>query len=195
MHRVSIGWAHVLFVVTGTQRQAARAQVAADALANNTVLIIHHAEKPEQGRELTALGEARARAYASYFTPFRETGSPFDITALYAGADSDSSIRPRLTLEPLSKADHLRLDTSVGTKEPAALVQLLRSTPHGTYPLICWKHGQIPNLITAFGGDPMKVTPESKWPDGVYDWVIVLKFDAHGKFTTEARIIEKLKVE
>jgi hypothetical protein len=123
-------------------------------LAGNTVLLVRHAEKPSDGRELTPAGEARAIAYTHYFWPFRELGKPVKVSALYAGADSEGSIRPRLTLEPLSKAIHMRLDSSVSTKNSQALVQLLRSQPHGNSPLICWRHGAIPELITAFGGDP-----------------------------------------
>jgi broad specificity phosphatase PhoE len=85
------------------------AQSTANYLANNTVLIVRHAEKPESGTGLTPLGEARARLYAKYFEPFQEDGLSIPVDCLYAGADSKNSIRPRLTLEPLSKATGLPL--------------------------------------------------------------------------------------
>ena len=45
-------------------------------LANNTVLIIRHSEKPDTGTGLNAAGEARARLYEKYFQPFQEDDSP-----------------------------------------------------------------------------------------------------------------------
>ena len=165
----------------------------ASNLAGNTVLIVRHAEKPEVGKGLTAEGEARARAYVRYFEPFDEAGVTVKVDALYAGADSENSIRPRLTLEPLSKATGLKLDTSVGTKEPQELVKLLRTTPHGSHPLVAWRHGQIPALLTAFGASSTLI-PGGKWPDEVYDWVIVLTFDRDGRLATQTLVHESLKV-
>ena len=166
-------------------------------LANNTVLIMRHAEKPIEATGQTGLTEAgrhRAEAYAKYFQPFQEEGMRLNISALYAGADGSSSIRPRLTLEPLSKASGLRLDVSIGTKDPEALVALLRTQPHGNTPLICWRHGQIPALLTALGASPDALLPAGKWPDEVYDWIIVLTFDAHGRLTSQKLVHETLQV-
>ena len=164
-----------------------------DYLADNTVLIIRHAEKPEVGNALTPAGEARARAYISYFEPFHEEGWNVRADSLFAGTDSESSIRPRLTLEPISKATGLSLNTSVGTKEPEKLVALLRTQPHGSHPLIAWRHGQIPALLHAFGASPT-LLPEGKWPDGTFDWVIVLQFDRNGALQKQELIQEHLAV-
>lgn len=165
----------------------------ADNLANNVVLIIRHAEKPTTGTALTPAGQARAQAYTHYFEPFREDGLTIPVDALYAGADSGSSIRPRLTLEPLSHTTGLPLDTTVSTKSPDQLVTLLHTQPHGTHPLIAWRHGQIPALLTAFGASPA-LLPNGKWPDDTYDWVIVLRFDATGKLQSQHLVKERLSV-
>jgi hypothetical protein len=171
-----------------------RAQSSPNYLANNTVLIIRHAEKPETGTGLTPMGEARARLYAEYFKVFREEELEIPIDSLYAGADSKNSVRPRLTLEPLSKATGLPLHHEVGTDESETLVRELKSETHGQHPLIAWRHGQIPTLLTAFGVAPEKLLPNGKWPDDVYDWVIVLKIGQDGQLT-EARLIhENLRV-
>ena len=162
-------------------------------LAGNTILIVRHAEKPEVGRELTPAGEARARAYASYFEPFHEQGWNLRVDALFAGTDSDNSVRPRLTLEPISRATGLKLNTSVGTKEPEKLVALLRTQPHGNSPLIAWRHGQIPALLHAFGASPTLI-PGDKWPDDTYDWVIVLQFDRQGTLQKQELIKEHLTI-
>lgn len=173
---------------------AAGAQTpAVDHLARETVLIVRHAEKPLIGKELTTQGEARARAYAHYFEPFTEDGLRFKVDALYGGADSDNSIRPRLTLEPLSRATGLKLDTTIGTKDPERLVRLLRTSVHGAHPLIAWRHGQIPSLLQAFGASA-DLIPGGKWPDDTYDWVVILTFDKEGHLRTQKLITEHLTI-
>lgn len=182
-----------LCLSAGTFRlAAAQATPVADHLAGKTVLIIRHAEKPESGTGLTTEGEARARAYITYFEPFHEDGQSFKVDSLFAGTDSANSFRPRLTLEPLARAIKTPLDTSISTKDPQAMVALLRGTEHGTHPLICWRHGQIPQLLQAFGADPATLLPNSKWPDEVFDWVLVLHFDGQGKLDSAKRIQEHL---
>lgn len=173
---------------------AAVAQAGPDHLAGNTVLIIRHAEKPAAGSGLTAQGEARARAYVHYFEPFHEQGLSLRVDALYSGADSDNSLRPRLTLLPLSKASGLVLHSSVNTKHPEELVSELKSQPHGHTPLVAWRHGQIPALLRAFGASPETLLPGGIWPDEVFDNVIVLTFDQEGKLTSQKLIHETLQI-
>jgi hypothetical protein len=181
-------------LLTTTLSVPALAQTAPTQLANNTVLIVRHAEKPADGAGLTPLGEARAQAYASYFQPFHDGGFSLHISSLYAGADSAKSQRPRLTLEPLSRATGLPLHTDVSTKDPAALVAELAQQPHGATPLIAWRHGAIPALLTAFGVDPQTILPNGRWPDDVFDWVLVLKTDAQGKVVQQTLVREHLHV-
>ena len=173
---------------------SAQTQTVPNYLADNTVLIIRHSEKPEVGTGLTLMGEARARLYAKYFQPFQEEGLSVPVDSLYAGADSQSSIRPRLTLEPLSKATGMPLHLKVGTKDSNALVVQLKTEAHGRHPLIAWRHGEIPALLRAFGASPEKLLPDGKWPDDVFDWVIVLKMGPDGQLSTARVIHEQLKV-
>jgi len=173
---------------------ASIAQQPHNYLAGNTVLIVRHAEKPATGTGLTPLGEARAQAYAKYFVPFHEAEWSIRIDGLYAGADSENSIRPRLTLEPLSQATGLPLHTDIGTKDPPALVRQLTDKPHGSHPLIAWRHGEIPALLEAFGASPARLLPNSVWPDEVFDWVIVLTFDGEGRLVSQTLVHEHLKV-
>jgi hypothetical protein len=169
-----------------------RAQSAQNYLANNTVLIVRHAEKPASGTGLTPLGEARAQFYVKYFKPFQEEGLSIPVDCLYAGADSQKSIRPRLTLEPLSKATGLPLHLNVGTKDPEALVLELKTEAHSQHPLIAWRHSEIPALLTAFGISPEKLLPNGKWPDDVFDWVIVLTSGPNGQIVSARLIHENL---
>jgi hypothetical protein len=116
------------------------------------------------------------------------------VDCLYAGADSKNSIRPRLTLEPISKATGLPLHLNIGTKDSDGLVRELRSEPHGPHPLIAWRHGEIPTLLTAFGASPEKLLPKGQWPDDVFDWVVVLTMGPDGQLLSARVIHEQLKI-
>ena len=170
------------------------AQQARNYLANNTVLIIRHSEKPDTGSGLNAQGEARARLYEKYFQPFQEEGLSVQVDSLYAGADSKNSMRPRLTLEPLSKSSGMPLHANIGTKDSEQLVQQLKSESHGQHPLIAWRHGEIPTLLRAFGASPEKLLPNGQWPDEIFDWVIVLNIGPDGQLTSAKRIHQGLKL-
>ncbi len=153
----------------------------APGLRNAVVLIIRHAEKPPEGYELTPAGFKRASAYPGYFQHFQFDSQPVKPDALFAAADSKSSHRPRLTLEPLSQASGVHLDAGFKAKQPGALAEALKTSPHGTNILICWHHGQIPELIRDLGGDPGKFLPNGKWPDDVFQWIVVLRYDGEGR--------------
>ena len=169
-------------------------QPARNYLANNTILIIRHSEKPETGTGLNAAGETRARLYSKYFQPFQEDGLSIQVDGLYAGADSKSSLRPRLTLEPLSKSSGMPLHSNIGTKDSELLVQELKTEAHGQHPLIAWRHGEIPALLRAFGASPERLLPNGQWPDDVFDWVVVLNLGPDGQVTSAKLIHQSLKL-
>ncbi len=127
---------------------------AAPGLRDAVVLIIRHAEKPEDGFELSPAGQQRAAAYVNYFKNFTVDGQPLKPNYLFATADSEKSHRPRLTLEPLSQAMALKIDNRFKNKDFAELAKEVRSTNHGKCVLIAWHHGEIPELVQALGADP-----------------------------------------
>ena len=170
------------------------AQQTRNYLANNTVLIIRHSEKPDTGTGLNAAGEVRARLYTKYFQPFQEEGLSIQVDSLYAGADSKNSLRPRLTLEPLSKSSGMPLHSNFGTKDSDLLVRELKTEAHGQHPLIAWRHGEIPALLRAFGASPDKLLPSGQWPDDVFDWVVVLNMGPDGQVTSAKLIHQSLKL-
>jgi hypothetical protein len=154
-------------------------------LKNTVVLIIRHAEKPESGQDLSPAGFQRADAYVKYFGEFQMEGKPLKWDSLFAAADSKNSHRPRLTLEPLSRALHLSIDTTFKDKAPELLADELKSKPHGQGILICWHHGKIPELVRALGADPGALLPDGKWPDAEFGWVIELRYDGQGKLLAD----------
>ncbi|GEM_PF-88210 len=167
-------------VLCAPARDAATTPAGA-GLGDATVLIIRHAEKPAHGRMLTARGRARAEAYVDYFEHLARRGQSLRPTTLIATADTATSERPRLTLTPLAQALHLPLDLRYGKRQVRALVDALREGPRQRVVLVCWHHGQIPALLRAFGADPVRYLPHGRWPGAVFDWMLVLRFDAHGR--------------
>ena len=181
---------HLVAIAVFVFLPALRAQELPTGLANSTLLIIRHAEKPEKGDSLTPEGFARADKYARYFFPFHIDGHELTINSLYAGQDSKSSVRPRLTLEPLSHASGLPINTQFPTTDPEGLAHTLATVSHGDHVLIAWRHGKIPALLQALNADPTLLLPDGKWPDAVYDWVIFLHYDAQGHLETQKLIHE-----
>lgn len=163
-------------------------------LANDTVLIIRHAEKPEDGFDLSPEGHKRADDYPRYFAKFTVDDKPLHLDHLFATADSKKSHRPRLTIEPLAKSLSLPIDTRYSNKQVDAFAEELKSSPHGTNILISWHHGEIPHLVTALGGDAAKLFPgaDPHWPDDEFAWVIQMRFDSKGNLVDEKLIHEKL---
>jgi broad specificity phosphatase PhoE len=161
--------------------------VLAQSDGGRTVLIIRHAE-PDEAQGLSSEGQARAAAYASYFKNFALDGQPLPIGYLFSAIDSDNSLRPRLTLEPTAAALGLTIDNDYRTRQVDKVVKAVGRLPAGAVALIAWRHGEIPDLLESFGADPAAVLPNGKWPGKVFNWLIVLQFDAAGKLTGSRRI-------
>jgi hypothetical protein len=153
---------------------------AGNPLQDAVVLIIRHAEKPETGPELSAEGQARAQAYVKYFGDFQIDGKPLKLDSLFAAADSKKSSRARLTLEPLSQALKLPLNCRYKHDQPEKLADALKRKSRGKNILICWRHEGIPKLVSELGLDPATLLPGGAWPEGVFDWVIELRYDSAG---------------
>ena len=151
-------------------------------LKNEVILIIRHSEKPDTGDGLTEAGEKRAIAYVDFFKSYKVDDKPLHLDYIFAAKDSKKSHRPRLTVEPLAEALKMKLDLRFTDKDPAAMAKELMTHRYGHEILLSWRHGEIPALIEALGGDPKGLIPEGKWPDMVFDRVIELHFDANGKF-------------
>jgi hypothetical protein len=166
---------------------------AADGLKNAVVLIIRHAEKPDSGAGLAPAGVERANRYPAYFESYTVDSVPMKPDSLFAAADSKNSSRPRLTIEPLSRALGLTIDTEFKDAKFAELAAELRGKSHGKCILICWHHEEIADLVQALGADAGQVIPDSKWPGSVYNWVIQLRYDEKGKLRDAKRIEENFQ--
>lgn len=162
------------------------------ALKDATVLIIRHAEKPENGSGLTPAGEERAKAYVNYFKNLTLDGQPVKLDSIFAAADSKKSQRPRLTIEPTSRALGLPINSQFGDKDFKELAKELAAKPHGKAILIAWHHGEIPALLTSLGAAPNDILPKGKWSEDVFGWMIELRYDSDGHLAKATLIKEKL---
>jgi len=163
-----------------------------DGLKNAVILVIRHAEKPATGANLSPAGVERAQAYVDYFRRFTVDSQPLKLDYLYAAADSKESTRASQTLQPLGKALGLAVDARFAQDKTRKLADDIRRKPSGKQFLVCWHHGEIPQLVGALGADAGKLLPKKKWPDDVFGWVVQLRYDAAGRLVDARRIEENL---
>jgi len=170
--------------------------VAVPGLSNDTILVIRHAEKPLDGNGLTPTGIQHALAYVHYFQAYTISGQRIRFDDLFAAHDSKNSMRPRLTLEPLSQALRIPLQTQYKQDDYADLVAGLQTLGPGKKILICWHHKRIPDLLSELGADPNLLLPNGTWPDDQYSWVIQLRYDKYGHLVSSLtrRVEENLIV-
>jgi hypothetical protein len=154
---------------------------AQDGPKDAVVLIIRHAEDGGPGRDLAPRGHERAEAYKNYFLNFTVDSKRLEPDVVLAAKDSKKSHRPRLTVEPFAKAAKLPIDTRFGNNQSTELAADLRANHQGKVILICWRHGNIPALLSALGANLIVLLPGGKWPGSVYDWVILLSYDQDGR--------------
>jgi hypothetical protein len=156
------------------------------------VMLIRHGEKPdgsepgvdangnEDDSSLTALGWDRARALADLFDPAQGDPRPglARPTAIYAaGANDDGEgQRTRETVAPLAERLGLPVNTDFGKGDEEKLVEQVTAHPGVT--LICWQHGELPDIADAFGS--VTPTPPDDWPDDRFDVVWTLTKTADG---------------
>jgi len=167
---------------------------AQDGPNDSVVLIIRHAEDADSGHGISPLGEKRAEAYKNYFLNFAVDSKRLEPNVIFAATDSKKSHRPRLTVEPFANAAKLKIDTDFGNTQSDELAADLRANHKGKVILICWRHGNIPALLRALGAKPKRFLPNGKWPDSIYDWIILLSYDQGGHLVPgrSRRIVEHL---
>jgi hypothetical protein len=151
-----------------------------------TILVIRHAEKPARGLDLSPQGFERAEALPALFQKSDSRPEPFPTPDfIFAAESSDESKRPVETVQPLAKKLGLSIDDKVKDKHFVKVTdKLLNDKKYdGKTVLVCWHHGEIPNLLVALG-----VTPKpDDVPPNVFNQVWVVTFDAAGKAKLEQR--------
>ncbi|HEY2588587.1 MAG TPA: histidine phosphatase family protein [Tepidisphaeraceae bacterium] len=169
--RSPIAIAVLLFLLCGSPH-AGRAAPAADGHGPRMVMIIRHAEKPDDAEnpDLASKGRQRAEAIAKQFVE-RFPRPDF----ILATARSKNSNRPVETVEPLAKSLHLRIEAGHKNAEFEAVAHDVLADPRfaGKVVLICWHHGKIPDLARALGA----AEAPAKWDPNVFDRVWEIDYD------------------
>lgn len=146
----------------------------ADALAlPGQVLIIRHAEKPENDAEihLSPVGRRRAEALVAFFrqhASVTEFGPPVAIFAA-APRHEDGSLRSIETVTPLARAMGINVDDSYTARDFKDLADhvLDKKKYEGRTVLISWPRDEIPKLAKHLGVRP---APDN-WDKGTFDRV------------------------
>ncbi len=149
------------------------------------IMVIRHAEKPngepgvmpdgtENPEALTVTGWKRAKALVGFFDPpngqfARHLARPDRLFAC-----GSNSLRPKQTIEPLSAAMALPIDTTFRKGQESRLVAAAKSMDDSV--LIAWQHEAIPEIASLIRGSSSNIpTP---WPGHRFDMVWV--FDSEG---------------
>jgi hypothetical protein len=131
------------------------------------ILLIRHAEKLTDGRiDLSPTGFARAKDLPQLFLGAHPAFPRPDI--LFATHQSKRSNRPFETIDPLSHALDLPVNTDFADDDYASLAKLLLSGKYaGKIVLVAWHHGTLPQFAAALG-----ITPQpAPWPPAQFDRV------------------------
>jgi hypothetical protein len=101
------------------------------------IQVIRQAEKERKGDALSKAGKQRATPYFDYFRNYTVDPKPLQVEYLFSTADSKASRRTRLTIEPLSNAIGLVIDSRFQYTDIQGLVGAIQSKPPGKQHLIC----------------------------------------------------------
>jgi hypothetical protein len=115
------------------------------------ILIIRHAEKPDTGSGLSPQGKARADALPQLFMKSATRPKPFPTPDFIIAAEtSEESSRPLDTVTPLANKLGLTPKADIKNKHYKKLAEELKKPKYaGKTVLICWHHGEMPDLVNA----------------------------------------------
>lgn len=154
--------------------------LAGPALADTTIVILRHGEKPPAGLgQITCQGLNRALALPAvllsrYGEPLRLHAPNPAVLKLDKGKPFPY-LRPLATIEPLAVRQGLPVNIQWGMTEVAALSADVLSQPEGLQ-VVAWEHHLAVvlarQLLTQMGGEPDDVPP---WANDDYDSLYVIR--------------------
>lgn len=172
-------FAVLLAVLTGCNHEATPPFVRPKA-----ILIVRHAEKPADDADagLSPDGRKRAEALPDLFKKSATRPDPFPTPDfIIATKASKQSNRPVETVTPLARALGLEIDSRFVNDDYTKLGEEVYTKPkyEGKTILICWHHGNIPELARVLGATGVP----DRWKDPVFDRVWVVTFGPKGENT------------
>lgn len=165
----------IMFVVA-----ALSSLIGSSALADSTIVIVRHGEKPSLGLgQLTCQGLNRALALAPVL--LSRYGKP---AAIYAPNPAlmkkdrgvpYAYVRPLATIEPYAVRAGMPVDLQWGMTDVPALADHMLAAPAGTH-VVAWEHHWGENLarylLSRVGANPLDV-PE--WLDDDFDSIYIVR--------------------
>jgi hypothetical protein len=146
--------------------------------APSKILLMRHAEKPDDPKNpyLAEAGRARAEKLAQFIPA--TFGKP---DFVFAAAVNKHSMRAYLTMRPLCEASEAPLDISLAAKEYQALAAKLLSDDAFAQKLVvaCWTHGELPLLASALNA--RQGDYPDPWDASVFN--LILQLDYSGAAT------------
>ena len=169
-------------------------------MGEQTLFLIRHAEKPEDGqpggvamdgtadrRSLTPKGWQRAGCWAELFAPSlggqavlplpqtifaSAPGGAHDVAAAEVGSKSR---RPLETVSTLAEKLGLTIDLRFSKGQEAPLAGVLSGIPGTT--LVCWQHEDIRAIASALSPRPAQLPGD--WPGNRFN--VILRFTRNGE--------------
>ncbi len=163
-------------------------------MASQTLMIIRHAEKPDDldngvgangaldAKSLTPRGWQRSGAWAELFSPafgHSKLPTPTKIFAsapaghqeVAAGKGGSKSRRPLQTVTPLAEKLKIEIDLEFAKGDEAELANALSAAPGVT--LVCWQHENISEIANNLTPTPIGV-PDA-WPSTCFN--VIFRFE------------------
>jgi hypothetical protein len=147
------------------------------------VLLIRHAEKPPEGADsvhLSPEGKRRAeRLHRLFEAPARGPNLFRTPDYVFVAANSKHSHRPVETVAPLARRLKLDIDTRYKDEDFAKLAHATFHDPKytGKTVLICWHHGDLPQLARRLKA----ADAPGAWKGHVFDRVWEITYNEQGK--------------
>jgi hypothetical protein len=139
------------------------------------VVIIRHAEKPDNGDNLSCKGFNRSLALPPVlYSKFKLPDKIF-VPAVGNGK-SANQLRMFETITPFAVKYNLKIDSKFDVDDVKNLADAIMKT--NGYVLVVWEHDKIDNIAKALGVDSKNV----KWTDGDFDSIWIIDFK-NGKGT------------
>lgn len=142
------------------------------------VIVIRHAEKPDDDHEpdLSERGRERAAELPSLFAQNSVLREQPHIDVIYAmkAPKVGGTRRPMQTVQPLSRALHLNVNNEIQHVQINEFIEFIKTNPEldGKVVLICWNREGPPAFAEGFG-----VSDIPKWKKKTFDRFWVFDFD------------------
>jgi broad specificity phosphatase PhoE len=151
------------------------------------VLLIRHAEKPaleSMSVDLSPAGQKRAAALHGLFE--KSPSRPIPLLTpdfIFAAKDSKHSHRCTETVAPLAKKLGLKVNAKIANDDfPKLAAEILGNPKYaGKTVLICWHHGNLPDLAKKLGA---RESPD-RWKGTVFDRVWRIRYTSSGEATLD----------